>query len=225
MKIKDLTKSDSGFQYVVDNMELMSAAGRRAMLDTEFSTDSTWLDAEWNRLETTIDAVNKYKYKKPYIDLRHCLMCLHDLHGTLTALASHTTLNEVELFELKNLAHLCRTAKGAIEGLGLAAMLPLPCTDEVFALLDPDSTGIANFYIYDSYDPRLAPLRRELNALQTAGGDPLRISELLVQQNEIQDAVCLHLSDQLTQWTDTLVTAMEQMAYTDLLLAKADLAL
>ena len=224
MKIKDLTKSDSGFQYVVDNMELMSAAGRRAMLDTEFSTDSTWLDAEWNRLETTIDAVNKYKYKKPYIDLRHCLMCLHDLHGTLTALASHTTLNEVELFELKNLAHLCRTAKGAIEGLGLAAMLPLPCTDEVFALLDPDSTGIANFYIYDSYDPRLAPLRRELNALQTAGGDPVRISELLAQQNEIQAEVCRRLSDELMQWCGTLTDALNQLAYADLLLAKAELA-
>ena len=225
MKIKDLTKSDSGFQYVVDNMELMSAAGRRAMLDTEFSTDNTWLDAEWNRLETTIDAVNKYKYKKPYIDLRHCLMCLHDLHGTLTALASHTTLNEVELFELKNLAHLCRTAKGAIEGLGLAAMLPLPCTDEVFALLDPDSTGIANFYIYDSYDPRLAPLRRELNALQTAGGDPVRISELLAQQNEIQAEVCRRLSDELMQWCGTLTDALNQLAYADLLLAKAELAI
>ena len=87
---------------------------------------------------------------------------------------------------MKNLAQLTRTAKGAIEGLGLAEMLPLPCTDEVFDLLDPDRTGIANFYVYDSYDPRLAPLRRELSALQTAGGDPARISELLALQNDIR---------------------------------------
>lgn len=218
-------KQDAGFQYVIDNMELMSAAGRRAMLDTEFSTDSAWLEAEWERTETAIAAVNKYKYKKPYIDLRHCLMCLHDLHGTLVSLAAHTPLNEVELFEVKNLAQLNRTAKGAIEGLGMAEMLPLPCTDEVFNLLDPDHTGIANFYIYDSYDQRLAPLRRELNALQTSGGDPARISELLAMQNDIQAEVCLHLSDELTRWCDTLTDALNQLAYTDLLLAKAELAI
>ena len=225
MRIKELIKQDAGFQYVIDSMELMSAAGRRAMLDTVFSTDSAWLEAEWERTEMAIDAVKKYKYKKPYIDLRHCLMCLHDLHGTLASLASHTPLDEVELFEVKNLAQLSRTAMGAIEGLGLAEMIHLPCTDEVFNLLDPDRTGIANFYIYDSYDLRLAPLRRELNALQTSDGDPARISELLAMQNEIQTEVCRHLSDELIRWHDTLTTALEQLAYTDLLLAKAELAI
>lgn len=225
MKIKDLIKTDAGFQYVIDSMELMSAAGRRAMLDTEFSTDAAWLEAEWNRLDKAIGAVHEYKYKKPYIDLRHCLMQLHDIKGSLTSLAGHTPLNEVELFEVKTLAQLCRTATGAIEGLGMAELLPLPATDEVFALLDPDHTGIANFYIYDSYDPRLAPLRRELSALQIAGNDPERIAALLAEQNEIQNEVCMRLSDSLVPWAPTLSEALEQMAYADLLFAKAELAI
>lgn len=225
MKIKELIKQDAGFQYIIDSMEFMSAAGRRKALNTEFSTDAKSLYTEWQRLAKAVAATLEYKYKKPYIDLRHCLMCLHDLQGTLTSLANHNPLNEVELFEIKNLAMLCRTAKSGIDGLGLSDEIPLPNLDAAFDLLDPDHTGIANFYVYDSYDIRLTPLRRELNALQTSEGDPVRISELLVQQNEIQDAVCMRLSDQLTQWTDTLITAMEQMAYTDFLLAKADLAL
>ena len=225
MRIKDLIKSDAGFQYVIDSMELMSAAGRRAMLDTEFSTDAAWLEAEWNRLDEAIGAVREYKFKKPYIDLRHCLMQLHDLRGSLAALANHTPLNEVELFEVKNLAQLCHVATVAIEGLGMTNMLPLPVTDEVFALLDPDHTGIANFYIYDSYDPRLAPLRRELSALQIAGNDPERIAALLAEQNEIQNEVCVRLSDMLVPWAPTLSEALEQMAYADLLFAKAELAI
>ena len=225
MKIKDLIKQDAGMQYAVDSLELMSAAGRRALLDTEFSTDAHWLEAEWQRLDRAIQTTLTFKFKKPYIDLRHCLMCLHDLQGTLTSLANHTALNEVELFEIKNLAQMAQTAKGAIAGLGLSEFLPIPDTTEVFALLDPDHTGIANFYIYDSYDPRLTPLRRELNALQTSEGDPVRISELLALQNEIQNEVCLRLSDQLHPWTETLITTLEQMAYADFLLAKADLAL
>ena len=225
MRIKELIKGDAGFQYVIDSMELMSAAGRRKMLDTEFSTDAAWLEAEWNRLDEAIGAVREYKYKKPYIDLRHCLMQLHDLKGTLASLANHTPLNEVELFEVKSLAQLCRTATGAIEGLGMTAMLPLPSTDEAFALLDPDHTGIANFYIYDSYDPRLAPLRRELSAMQMAGNDPERIAALLAEQNEIQNEVCVRLSDKLVPWAPTLSDALEQMAYADLLFAKAELAI
>lgn len=225
MKIKDLIKQDAGLLYVVDNMEFMSSAGRRKMLNTEFCTDAAQLRAEWNRLGSAIDATAKFKYKKPYIDLRHCLMQLHDLQGTLASLANHTPLNEVELFEIKNLAQLTHVAKGAIAALGMEADLPLPDCKAVFSLLDPDSTGIANFYIYDSYDSRLAPLRRELQGLQTSGGDPVRISELLAQQNEIQNTVCVTLSDKLVQWIGVLVTAMEQMAYADFLFAKADLSI
>jgi dsDNA-specific endonuclease/ATPase MutS2 len=225
MKIKELIKQDAGFLHVVDSMELMSSAGRRKMLDTEFLTDAEKLRDEWCRLEQAIQAVKEFKYKKPYIELRHCLMQLHDLQGTLANLANHTPLNEVELFEIKNLSQLSQTAKEAIADLGLTAMLPMPDTREVFALLDPDKTGIANFYIYDSYDSRLAPVRRELQALQTSDGDPMRISELLAQQNEIQNEVCVRLSDQLNRWTDLLVTTMEQMAYADYLVAKAELAI
>ena len=196
------------------------------MLNTEFSNVPDLLQSEWNRLDQAIQATLEYKYKKPYIDLRHCLMCLHDLQGTLASLASHTPLNEVELFEIKTLSQLSQTAKGAIASLGLEEFLPIPDTNEVFSILDPDHTGIANFYIYDSYDPRLAPLRRELNALQTAtDGSAIRISELLAEQNEIQNEVCLRLSDQLHPWAETLTTTLEQMAYTDFLLAKAELAI
>ncbi|MBP5546223.1 MAG: DNA mismatch repair protein MutS [Bacteroidales bacterium] len=225
MKIKDLIKQDAGFQYIIDSMDFMSSAGRRRMLNTEFCNQPDALRTEWHRLDRAIHATLEFKYKKPYIDLRHCLMCLHDLQGTLASLSNHTPLNEVELFEIKTLAQQSQIAKGAIAGLGLAEILPLPDTTEVFALLDPDHTGIANFYIYDSYDPRLTPLRRELNALQTSEGDPMRISQLLAEQNEIQNEVCLRLSDQLHPWADTLITTLEQMAYTDFLLAKAELAI
>ena len=147
MKIKELIKQDVGFQYIIDSMEFMSSAGRRRMLNTEFSNVPDLLQSEWNRLEQAIQATLEYKYKKPYIDLRHCLMCLHDLQGTLASLANHTPLNEVELFEIKTLSQLSQTAKGAIASLGLEETLPIPDTNEVFSILDPDHTGIANFYI------------------------------------------------------------------------------
>ena len=225
MKIKELIKRDTGFQYVIDNMELMSSAGRRAMLDTILLTDCPRLEAEWNRLEAAIHATQDTDSKRSYNDLRHCLMQLHDLQGTLASLSAHTTLNEVELFEIKNLASINSKAREALVALRLDQAVCLPDLTEVFSLLDPDHTGIANFYIYDSYDERLAPLRHELKALQEHDGDVTRIAQLLAEQNEVQQQVCLHLSDRLTYHHDALATALEQMAYADFLLAKANLSI
>ncbi|MBR4738376.1 MAG: hypothetical protein IK058_00050 [Bacteroidales bacterium] len=225
MKIKELIKNDAGFLYVVDSMELMSSAGRRRMLDTLFTDNAEALEAEWNRLEEAINTTRQRSTNHGYNDLRHCLMQLHDLQGTLATLASHTVLNEVELFEIKNLAYLCNKARTAIDTLQMEKALPLPDLTEVFNLLDPDHTGVVNFYIYDTYDSRLAPLRRELRALQEHDGDPIRMGALLAEQNDIQQEVCISLSDQLTRHHESLATAMEQMAYADFLLAKADLCL
>ncbi len=223
MKIKELIKRDPGFQYVIDNMEFMSGAGRRRMLETDFMTQADALEAEWKRLDVVDRTIRTRGSSRPYIDLRHCLMQLHDLQGTLAALSVHTPLNEVELFEIKNLAHLAGKARTALAELGLDGVLPMPDLDEVFAMLDPDRTGVVNFYIYDSYDPRLAPLRRELKALQEHDGDAARIGALLAEQDDIQQEVCSLLSDMLARYSQPLATALEQMAYTDFLLAKATL--
>lgn len=225
MKVKELIKKDPGFQYIIDSMELMSSAGRRSMLDREFMTSPQAIEEEWNRLDDAIRATQDSDNKRAYSDLRHCLMQLHDLQGTLTSLAAHTTLNEVELFEIKLLALLCSKARTAIAALSLTNTLSLPDLGDVFSLLDPDHTGIANFYIYDSYDARLVPLRRELKTLQEHNGDPQRTGELLEAQNNLQNEVCTRLSDELYAHHKELTLAMEQMAYADYLLAKADLSI
>lgn len=223
MKIKELIKQDAGFQYIIDSMELMSSAGRRVMLDTPLLTDGAELQAEWDRIDSVVGAAQQPENKRAYVDLRHCLMQLHDLQGTLASLANHTPLNEVELFEIKNLSQITSKATVAIAAMGLGEVLPLPTIDDVFALLDPDHTGMANFYIYDTYDPGLAPLRRELKVLQDHDGDPVRIGELLARQNDIQQRVCTELSDRLHARHADIATALEQMAYADFLLAKAEL--
>lgn len=224
MRIRDIIKSDPGFQYVVDSMEFMSSAGRGLFLDTLFSNDPAALTAEYDRIDHINRLLASDASKRHYIDLRHCLMQLHDLRTTLASLQSRTPLNEVELFELKQLASVSRAARRAVEGLGMEGMIAVPDLAVVFALLDPDQTGTPNFYIYDSYDPRLAPLRRELKALQTSEGDAARIAELLALQAEVQQEVCLRLTDELHDHHAALVAALGAMAYADSLLARAAVA-
>lgn len=243
MTIKDKLAAEPGFAYVIDAMELMSTSGRSRMMHQSFTTDAACLDEEYRRIQTVIAILNDKSLLRPVATIRHQLMQLHDLQGTLANLQHHNVLEEIELFELKNLAFLCMETMRAATIAHIDAILAIPDLQPLFDLLDPDHTHIATFYIYDSYHPDLPELRRQLKAKQTqldalglcASGhdDPyadervrlqLEFNELFDRQNVIQQQVVAQLSTRLQDFVQPLAQAMEQMAYTDFLFAKATLA-
>lgn len=238
MLLKDKIKEDPGFQYVTDNLELMSSAGRRQMLEQPLLSNPDTLNAELDRIALVCNLLRDDTAGSSIAVIRHKLMALHDIGGTLLNLHNRATLDEIELFEIKTFAMLCTEADTAAARIGLAPTLSIPNLDAVVALLDPDHTGMANFYIYDSYHPQLGPLRKQLKARQAyldahqqeLDDDALaalngEISDLFTQQNDLQQEVIAQLSVQLQPHHAHLQQALSQMAYTDLLLAKATQAL
>jgi len=219
MTFQTKTKEVPGLLYIADSMEFMSAIGRRRMMEQSFLTNAQELNTEQEATQLMQEALRSEGNGLAVDKLRHQLMQLHDLRTTLLSLHNHIVINEVELFEIKNFAHICGYARQALSEMNLDQQFPLPDLKEVFALLDPDNTGIPNFYIYDSYDIRLAPIRREMRS-----ADDIRMSELLAMQNDIQAEVVTWLCDRLQPWANTLLKAMEQMAYIDLVMARAELA-
>jgi dsDNA-specific endonuclease/ATPase MutS2 len=219
MTMQHKIKEVPGLAFVVESMELMSAAGRRRMLEQPFLTGMAELEYEQTAVATLRQRLETTTYSQPLNVLRHQLMQLHDLRTTLGSLRSHVVLSEVELFEVKNLAFLCGHSRRALAELEADNLFDLPDLTEVFHLLDPDHTGIPNFYIYDSYDSRLAPLRRQMKE-----ADDQLMGELLAKHNDIQQQVIERLCDQLHPYADKLTKALEQMAYIDFTLARATLA-
>lgn len=214
--IKNKIKEVPGLLFVTDSMEFMSAAGRRRMLEQPWMTARAQLDREQELVQAMKAAMYDSGNEKAVNVLRHQLMQLHDIRTTLHSLDTHVLLDEVELFEVKNLAYLCGISRQALVDLQLSERFPLPDIQGVFALLDPDGTGVPNFYIYDSYDPRLAPIRRQMKA-----ADEAEMSGLLAQQNEVQQQVIVQLCARLTPYTDALNEALEGMAYIDFTMARA----
>lgn len=219
MTLQNKIKEVPGLAYVVESMELMSAAGRRRMLEQPLLTSLELLRQEQETVAILRQRIESTAYSQPLVVLRHQLMQLHDLRTTLSSLQSHFMLDEVELFEIKNLAFLCHHSRKALAEMHLDTLLVIPDLTEVFQLLDPDNTGIPNFYIYDSYDNRLAPLRRQMKQ-----ADDKLMGELLAEQNEIQQEVIVRLCDQLHAHADRLTQALDEMAYIDFSLARATLA-
>ena len=216
---KDKIKEVPGLMFVTDSMEFMSSAGRRRMLEQPWLNDTDSLSHEQHAVRTLQSAISNAEYDRQVNTLRHQLMQLHDIKTTLQSLESHTLLDEVELFEVKNLAHLCNVSRQVLIEMKLLETFPLPGLQEVFSILDPDATGIPNFYIYDSYDNRLAPLR---HAMKTA--DEVQMAELLSEQNAIQQQVMEDLCNRLHPFAPVLVSAMEGMAYIDFTMARAVLS-
>ena len=219
MTLQNKIKEVPGLAYVVENMELMSSAGRRRMLEQPLLTSSEDLEHEQETVSILRQRIETTSFSQPLAVLRHQLMQLHDLQTTLNSLRSHFMLDEVELFEIKNLAFLCQHSRKALAEMQIGTWFDLPDLTEVFQLLDPDNTGIPNFYIYDSYDVRLTPLRQRMK--QT---DDQQMAELLAEQNDIQQEVIDRLCDQLHAYVDRLTKALDQMAYIDFSLARATLA-
>lgn len=235
MTLKDKLSADAGFQYVIDQLELMSAPGRRCLLQQEWSTDAHALEAEYGRTDRIAALLGDHPHRAITV-IRHQLMQLHDLQGTLQNLARRTTLDEIELFEVKHLAYLCAETTKAAASADIADITALPDVADLFRLLDPDATGLPHFYVYDSYHPELGPLRRQLKAKQTlldgaTNATPderaalqREVNDLYEQQQHIAQQVMQQLSQQLWPHQERLQQAFDRMAYTDLLLAKATLA-
>lgn len=220
MTLQSKIKEVPGLQYVTDSMELMSTAGRRRMLEQIFMTSPEDLRQEQILVSAMRSRLMNESLTQAVTHLRHQLMQLHDIKTTLHNLQTHTVLDEVELFEIKNLAHISSHARKALCELELDELLGMPALDEVFSLLDPDHTGIPNFYIYDSYDIRLAPIRKQMKQ-----ADDSQMAELLAQQNEIQNQIILSLGNKLYPHCQNLIKVMDQMAYIDFTMARAELAI
>ena len=175
--IKDKIKEVPGLLFVTDSMEFMSSAGRRRMLEQPWMKEVEELLREQKHVEAIRAAMTNPDNAKAVNVLRHQLMQLHDIRTTLHSLHTHVLLDEVELFELKNLAYLCNISRTALSDMALEHLFTLPDIRPVFSILDPDATGVPNFYIYDSYDARLAPIRQQMKV-----ADDGQMAELLAEQ-------------------------------------------
>lgn len=220
MLLKDKTKEVPALMYVAESMSLLSAAGRRRMIEQSWMTDPHAIAGEQDHVASMRRVLQQSHLAQSVTLLRHQLMQLHDIRSTIEHLQHHFMLDEVELFEVKQLAYLCARARKAIEAMALERSFPLPDLQPLFALLDPDATGVPNFYVYDSYDPRLAPLRQQMRQ-----ADDRQMAELLAQQEEIQQQVIATLCDRLYPHAGLLGNALEQMAYIDFTQARAALAI
>ena len=182
------------------SFSLRSSVGRKALHSLTFTTDVSALNEEYEWTAKVGCMVNDV--------MVHALSEVQDIEGTIRRLAAGEVLDDVQLYEVKHLA----IVSAQIRNSGVDWLENLL---GVVAILDPNKEGIDTFYVYDSYDERLAEMRREWR-------EPT--AEQFAAMSEAEDRVRQRLSHELKIWSARLQKTLTELGLLDLRIAKWQMA-
>ena len=218
MTFKSALEIDCGLRYMYDSLCIMSSCGRKMLLSSDMMTTKSDIEAYYGRLNDI--------YKHDCSKIAHKLMYLKDIHNTLSRLSDGSTLDDIELFEVKHLAILSSQIRNMLTEQNIAA-ITLPQLDKVLEILDPDKLNIPSFYIYDSYNEALREVRKLMKAIQAQGDDIAEdkrqeLAMLLQQHADLELQVREQLSQQLLAYVAPLTDTLDNLSCLDILIAKAE---
>ncbi len=209
MFLKQAIQTIGGLQYIIDQTNVLSPIGHRLLYACSWINSSSELNEIYSLTEQTAAHVDKLS-KKEYADIEHLFCQVKDIERTIDGLMNGSILTDIEFFEIKSFALIAAKIKAQVDSWGISN---IPSTEQIITLLDPENTRTASFYIYNAYDPRLAPLRAQLNNKENA--------DIFLQSSAIEDEVRKNLAFQLRPLADILRRAMKEIGTLDILIAKA----
>lgn len=220
MTFKQALDNITGLRFIYDSMELMSAPGRRMMLSSPFMTSSYDIDQCLESLKKVTTWIHKPSNNIFFDDFKHILMLINDIGTSIDTLGGGRTAGDIDFFEIKHLSLLAVKARRIIE-MSDFPCINIPDLTEVIEILDPEKTEATHFFIYNSYDKRLSPLRKKLNNLNP---DSSEAANVFSEISSIEEEVRVNLTAKLAPFSKILFETLNAFAYADILMAKASLA-
>ena len=237
MLLKDVLTIESGLKYCIDDLNIQSSVGRNYLMNLRWKATPQDLEWEWTFVEEILKQMQTDETAKLMGKIQHKLGGIHNIKQTILNIENGDILDDVQLFEVKNLALLSMEIASLAKEAGLDLQFLIPDLSEVAAILDPDRNNIAHFYIYESYDPRLAEVRNSLKQLtnnlnsrrntlseQEVAEWEAQITDIYNLNQSIEDEVRKTLVAKLSRHTLMMKAVLERLAYIDLSIAKAEQA-
>ena len=216
MKLRTVTELPIGMRSLFANLELSSSISTHILLEREMSVSISKLASTYIQLEETLNSLSLADNYKKVSQLKESLFGVRDIRNTLNALMEGKIPDDIELFEIKNLALLSDSLIPVIR-IFSDSFPKLPDLSVVVTILDPEGQRIPSFYIYDSYDSELSKLRKKLKSLEFFDED------LHSRCSLIEDRIRKELGNSLKGRLPDLVKALNNLAEIDIIIAKAEL--
>lgn len=218
MYLREAIAKIAGFRYMIDHLEIHSGLGRSSLLDRVWLEDAKQIKAELERVEKMVRVVRDSRNQVVLERLKVKLSQVKDIRGTVKRLKEPVVLDDLELFELKNLAFVAEDIREIIKDY---PVVDIPCLGNLVDLLDPEQNRIPHFYIYDSYSEKLSALRAEIKQKKREGREEREIKNLYFQSLEEEDRVRAELTLQIRMLREEIAETLRAVAYLDILLVKA----
>lgn len=218
MYLREAIAKIAGFRYMIDHLEIHSGLGRSSLLDRVWLEDAKQIKAELERVEKMVRVVRDSRNQVVLERLKVKLSQVKDIRGTVKRLKEPVVLDDLELFELKNLAFVAEDIREIIKDY---PVVDIPCLGNLVDLLDPEQNRIPHFYIYDSYSEKLSALRAEIKQKKREGREEREIENLYFQSLEEEDRIRAELTLQIRMLREEIAETLRAVAYLDILLAKA----
>lgn len=150
------------FQYVLNKIEVLTPYGQmfKSRMRPYLIGEEEGLKHQLDILDSYIPFVENLEIRRRFNDL---LAHIKDLRNSVKRANDGFTLNEVELFEIKNFLFILDQLKVLFEEKSIPQFKETTISpiDKLQRVLDPEDTKIATFYIYDEYSEELKALRKD----------------------------------------------------------------
>ncbi len=215
MRLRAILDTPAGLRFFFENLTLQSSAARQMLLDTPMPHTLKEISKNYIELEEFFNtfAANE-KFIFTMLNIRIRLTSLKEIHGTLLRLSDGVVLDDIELFEIKNLALVYEDIKRLFEGTFIKTV-EFDNLSAVVSLLDPEDQKITSFHIYDKYSEELSLIRHEIRRNPLFNLDLQQKSQLI--EAKIRKELCKKLETSVT----LLRNAVNTLCKIDILLAKA----
>lgn len=218
MYLREAIEKIAGFRYMIEDLEIHSGLGKSALLEMFWLEDAEQIRAELERVKKMIVVVQDSRYQVLLERLKVKLGQVKDIRGTEKRLKEAVVLDDLELFELKNLAFIVEDIREIIQDCPVVA---IPDLRNLADLLDPEQSRVPHFYVYDSYSEKLSALRAEIKRKKREGREEKEIENLYFQSLEEEDRVRAELTRQIRMFREKIAETLRAIAYLDILFAKA----
>jgi len=220
--VKNIAQGSSGFKFMIDDLKIMSPAGRKHLFNQRMMTSGAAIEKEIGLLSQMISFIEKKEFSGVFDEIGNNLSRFKDIHATVSNLSNGHILDDIDLFELKHFSMLSEEIASLFKSIQ-CAVVKIPELEQVVRILDPEDQKIPHFYIYSTYSHELGEVRRQLKG--TGKSDPDRYVELREKELLLEERVRKELSERLFPFSEKLDLAFKALSVADVLIAKSRQAL
>ncbi len=216
--VRDIMKESAGFRFLINEINPASSPAKKLLLNRPWMSREEEIRHQLDLLEQMCILIQIPENSKTIGRIIHELSGLKDIHATVSRLSNGEVADDIELFEIKQLALLNESIKPILKEIR-CDLIHLPGLETTVQLLDPENQRIPHFYIYSAYSTVLTDLRLKLK--QTEASQTEELEALRLKEQEIEEEIRMTLSRKLHVYADKLKFALDSLAQLDVLIATA----